>query len=341
MSGTQSTPIAPGTDVLVTGATGFTGSYLVRRLVDEGLSVRAIARHTSNVEPFEGLPIRWFRGEIYDSVLVREAMHDVRYVFHLAACYRDPKAATDEYAKVHVHSTKLLAREALQNPTFARFIHTSTIGVHGHVARPPADEESPYSPGDAYQDTKLEAEQWLRKFASDNSLPFTIVRPAAIFGPGDRRLLKLFKFAERGWCPLLDRHNTLYHLIHVEDLTRFYLNVATHSAALSEVFICGNESPTDIRSIVDTVGEFLGKKPRYVSFPSRPMFMLADFSERLCKVLNVAPILYRRRLAFFTKDRSFDTRKSRRLLNFTCRFDNTSGLLQTAEAYVRKGWIRR
>lgn len=337
----QPISIAPGTPVLVTGGTGFTGSRLIRRLIKEGASVRAIARRSSNIAPFDGLPVRWFRGDVYDPGVIHDAMKDVHFIFHLAACYRDPKAATDEYLKVHVDSTKLLAREALESPGFERFVHTSTVGVHGHIAAPPATEEAPYSPGDSYQDSKLEAELWLREFAPENGLPFTVVRPAAIFGPGDRRLLKLFKFAKRGWCPLLDHHNTLYHLIHVDDLVAFFLTVATRPAALNEVFICGNKTPTDVRSIIEVLGEFFGKKPHFISLPSGPLFVLADFSERVCKLLNVAPILYRRRLAFFTKDRSFDTSKSRRLLDFHCEFDNASGLLQTGEAYLQAGWIRR
>jgi len=335
----QPSSIAPGTPVLVTGGTGFTGSHLIRRLVKDGVSVRAIARRSSNIEAFSGLPVQWFHGDIYDPNLIREAMSGVHYVFHLAACYRDPKADTEEYAKVHIDSTKLLVHEALKNPEFERFIHTSTIGVHGHIMDPPANEEAPYSPGDVYQETKLEAELWLREFGPENGLPFTIVRPAAIFGPGDRRLLKLFKFAKRGWCPLLDHHNTLYHLIHVDDLVNFYLTVAAHPAALQEVFICGNEVPTDVKSIIEVLGKFFDKKTRFISLPSGPLFILADCSEAISKLLKVAPILYRRRLAFFTKDRSFDTSKSRRLLNFRCKFDNSSGLLQTAEAYKKAGWI--
>jgi dihydroflavonol-4-reductase len=333
------TQIPAGTTVLVTGATGFTGANLTRRLVQDGLRVRALARETSNIEPLEDLDVEWLRGDVYDPALVAEAMRDVEYVFHLAACFRDPKAASDEYGKVHVDSTKLLAQQAVRNRNFKRFVHTSTMGVHGHIENPPGSEESPYSPGDLYQQTKLEAELWLREFSAQQGLPFTVVRPTAIFGPGDRRLLKLFKFAKRGWCPLISNHDTLYHLIHVDDLTSFYVHVATHPAALGEVFLCGNETYTSLRAIIDLLGDFFDTRPKYVSLPRGPMFMLADASEWVSAKLGVSPILYRRRLAFFTKDRAFDTDKSRRLLGFECKYDNESGLLDTARAYRAAGWI--
>lgn len=327
------------TTVLITGATGFTGANLTRRLVEDGLRVRALARKTSNIESLRDLDVEWVRGDVYDPVLIREAMRGVEYVFHLAACYRDPKASSDEYFKVHLDSTKLLAQQAIRGRNFKRFVHTSTVGVHGHIENPPGSEESPYSPGDLYQRTKLEAELWLREFGVEHGLPFTVVRPAAIFGPGDRRLLKLFKFAKRGWCPLISNHDTLYHLIHVDDLTSFYVRVATHPLALSETFLCGNESHTSLRAIIDLLGEYFDTRPKYVSLPRGPMFMLADASEWMCAKLDVSPILYRRRLAFFTKDRAFDTGKSRRLLGFDCQYDNESGLLDAARGYQAAGWI--
>ena len=193
--------IPTGTSVLVTGATGFTGANLSRRLAEDGLRVRAVARETSNVEPLSDLDIEWLRGDVYDPALIEQAMQGVEYVFHLAACFRDPKAASDEYGKVHVDSTKLLAQQAIQNPDFKRFVHTSTMGIHGHIEEPPGSEESPYSPGDLYQDTKLEAELWLHEFGKEHDLPYTVVRPTAIFGPGRQAPVKALQVRQEGLVP--------------------------------------------------------------------------------------------------------------------------------------------
>jgi len=338
--GAERSPPLSGSTVLVTGGTGFTGSNLVRKLVDtEGVEVRGIARPSSEIDGDLAEAVAWYRGDVYDADVVEEAMDGVNYVFHLAACFRDPAADDDEYRKVHVESTKLLAEAARQQPSFQRFVHTSTIGVHGHVEDPPADEEAPYNPGDLYQKTKLEGELWVRDFAEERGLPLAVLRPAAIMGPSDRRLLKLFKFAKYGVFPLLDGHDTRYHLIHVEDLTDCMLLSAHHRDALGEVFICGNTEPSSVVDILTQIGDMLGKKVRFIHLPSGPLFMLADATEWISDRLGVEPILYRRRVAFFTKDRAFDTRKLRDTLDFSYRYNNETGIRDTARGYMDRGWL--
>ncbi|QXD16205.1 NAD-dependent epimerase/dehydratase family protein [Rhodocaloribacter litoris] len=328
-----------GERVLVTGATGFTGRVLVHRLLTTGARVRAIVRSPARLPDGLRDAVEVYQGNVYDPEVVRASMPGIRYVFHLAACYRNAGAADDEYEKVHVVSTRLLAEAARQQPDFRRFVHVSTVGVHGHVATGLADETAPFQPGDIYQETKLAGEQWVRSWAAQTELPLTVVRPAAILGPGDRRLLKLFKFARRGVFPLLDGHNTRYHLIHVKDLVSCILLCARHPAARGEVYICGNTEPTDVVSMLTQIGTLLGRRVRFVSLPSAPLFLLADGVEWISKRLGIEPILYRRRLAFFTKDRAFDTRKVREHLGFSPRFTNETGIADTVQGYLKAGWL--
>jgi nucleoside-diphosphate-sugar epimerase len=323
----------------VTGGTGFTGANLLRKLTDLEVEVRGIARESSQIDPDLEKAVTWYRGDVYDPKVVRSAMDGVNYVFHLAACFRDPGATDEEYRKVHVDSTQLLAEAALEQPNFHRFIHTSTIGVHGHVVEPPADETAPYNPGDIYQDTKLEGELWVRDFAEQHSLPMVVIRPAQIMGPTDRRLVKLFRFAKYGVCPLLDGHNTKLHFIHVEDLTDCMILVSYHQDALGEVFICANAEPTSLVETVTLASEILGTNVWFPSLPSRPLFILADIVERLSKRIGVEPILYRRRMAFFTKDRCFDASKLQEMLEFEYTYDNGTGILDVLEGYQEVEWL--
>jgi len=332
--------IPAGTKVLVTGATGFTGSVLVRKLVQGGAIVHAIARPSSNLEPFKDLDIRWFRGDVFDPAVITDAMRDVSFVFHLAAAYREAKAGAEMNRKVHIESTKLLAQAAGANPQFKRFVHVSTVGVHGHIENPPADEQYPFNPGDIYQQTKAEAELWLRDHAKTAGLPITVIRPAAIYGPGDKRLLKIFKMVQWPVFPILGRGKCLYHLIHVEDLTDCMILASQHPAALNEVFICGNPEPVTLEHMARTIAEELGRRIRIIRVPAWPFFAAGAVCEALCKPFGIEPPIYRRRVAFFTKDRAFNTGKLRDRLSFTCKYSNETGLVATAKWYIEKGWLK-
>ncbi|MDH3327694.1 MAG: NAD-dependent epimerase/dehydratase family protein [Desulfobulbaceae bacterium] len=332
--------IPAGTPVLVTGATGFTGIVLTRKLVEAGLKVSAVARKSSNLSPLSDLNITWFRGDVFDEEVMRQAVEGQEYVFHVAAAFREAKSTEQDYWDVHVRSTQIICEEVLKNPEFKRYVHVSTIGVHGHIDNPPATEEYRFSPGDGYQRTKLQAEEWLNDFATDNRLPYTIIRPAAIYGPGDQRLLKLFKMALKPFFLLLGNGKCMYHLVHVDDLTNTFIIAATHPDALGETFISGANEPIAIADIARIVAEHFNRKMRVVRLPIGPFFLAADICEAICRPLRIEPPIYRRRVAFYSKDRHFDISKMRNILGYEPRHGNKEGITETADWYVEQGWLR-
>jgi dihydroflavonol-4-reductase len=328
-----------GSKILVTGASGFTGSLLVRKLCEAGHSVRAIARDSSNLEHLKDLPIDWFRGNVYHKETVEAAAKDIEYVFHVAALFRSAKDDDEEYRLVHLESTKLLAGAVLHNPSFKRFIHVSTMGIHGHIPNPPGNEESPYAPGDVYQETKLEAELWIRKFSKDHGLPLTVIRPCGIYGPGDMRLLKIFKMVKWPVFPILGFGKCLYHLVHVEDLTDAMILSASHEKALGEYFLVGAESHIRLQDIASIVAKELSKRLFVLKIPVLPFFILADITEALCKPLGIEPLIYRRRVAFYTKDRSFDVSKIKNTIGFSPAHTNEKGIKETTQWYKKNNYL--
>ncbi|MEO0368150.1 MAG: NAD-dependent epimerase/dehydratase family protein [Pseudomonadota bacterium] len=326
--------------VLVTGATGFTGIHLVKKLCASGARVRAIARASSDRSELNDLNIEWFIGDVFDEATVAEAVKGVTTVFHVAAAYREAKISDEVYWNVHVKSTHLLAKQALAQPNFKRFLHVSTIGVHGHIEEPPADEEYRFAPGDEYQTTKVEAEEWIKDFAKTNELPLTVVRPAGIYGPGDRRLLKVFKMAKLPVTPILGFGcQNLYHLIHVDDLTDFMIVAAQSEKTLGEVYICGNSSAISFKDMVKIIANNLNRKARFLRLPVTPFFILGDLCELICKPFGIEPPIYRRRVAFFNKDRSFDTSKMTDHTGFECRLDNEQGITELTQWYQKQDWL--
>lgn len=332
--------IPEDTLVLVTGGTGFTGAVLVRKLLEAKLRVRVIARPSERATLLKESGCEVILGQVYDPEVVKQATNNIEYIFHLAAAFREPGIGDEVYEWVHVESTKLLAQAVAGNDNFKRFIHISTIGVHGHIEEAPADEEYRYSPGDQYQNTKLEGELWIRNYSQTHALPLSVIRPAAIYGPGDRRLLKLFKMARWPVCPLLGFGKCLYHLTHVEDLCDAFILAAHHPNALGQVFICGDEHPIAMKDIIRLIAKELGTRPIFIRIPVTPFFVIADICEILCKKMGIDPPIYRRRVAFFTKDRAFNTSKIRNMLGYRTMYDNTTGILSTLKWYRQEGWMK-
>lgn len=328
-----------GVRVLITGATGFTGKVLAEKLTALGANITAIARGSSNIDALSTLNISWVRGEVYDAETIRAATKDVDYIFHLAAAFREEKDNDEAYRQVHVTSTQLLAEQAIKNPSFKRFIHVSTVGVHGHIKEGLADENYRFSPGDGYQRTKLEAEHWLNDWAPKEGLPYSIVRPAPIYGPGDGRLLKLFKMINKGYLLILGKGKCIYHLVHVDDLTNLIMLAATHDKARSETFIAAGETPIALEEMGQLIAAHLGKKLKVVRLPIGPFFLVADVCKAICAPLGIQPPIYRRRVAFYTKDRKFNIEKSKKVLGYIPQHSNAEGLAETADWYRHQRWL--
>lgn len=328
-----------GRRVLVTGATGFTGRVVTRKLLDAGAEVRAIARASSDPGDLANSAVTWYRGDVFDPDVVREAARDVEYVFHLAAAFREEKSSDDDFRRVHVTSTQLLAEQCVGRPDFKCFVHVSTVGVHGHIESGRADEDYRFAPGDGYQRTKLEGELWIREFAAANDLPYTVIRPAPIFGPGDMRLLKIFRMVARGYLLMLGKGRGMYHLVHVDDLANTILLAGITERALGEVMISAGDEPISIEDVSRIIARALGRTVRTVRLPIQPFYWASDICKVICTPLGIQPPLYRRRVDFYTKDRQFDNRKIRELLDYEFGYDNEKGIVETANWYREQGLI--
>ena len=326
--------------VLVTGATGFTGQALCRKLAAAGAHIRAIARPTSNVSALNDVEIEWVRGDVFDEGTLTKAAQDINYIFHVAAAFNEEMESIEDYRKVHVYSTQILAKLVTGKPEFKRFLHVSTVGVHGHIEAERADENYRFAAGDDYQVTKLEAEQWLHQYASETGLPYSVIRPAAIYGPGDRRMLKLFKMANMGFVLMLGKGKGMLHLVHIDDLVNIMLLAATHEKGQGEVFIAASdEGPISIIQMAKKIGKYTGKDPLTIRMPLWPFYLAADVSSAIFPRLGLRPPIYRRRVDFYTKDRKFDNRKTRELLGYFSQKDYDTGFAETVEWYKEKGLI--
>ena len=323
--------------VLVTGATGFTGNHLVRSLTADGHRVRALVRSAARAASLPaGVDVR--EADITDPRAVAKAVDGVGTIYHLAAAYREASHREESYHEVNVGATQNLL-EAASAQGVERFVHCSTVGVLGHVANPPADESAPYSPGDPYQRTKCEAEILALSYARDRGLPLAVARPTAIYGPGDTRLLKMFRMVANGTFIMLGKRDIYYHMVFIDDLVAGLRLLGTHPKALGEVFILGGERYYTLSTITALIAGLLGVRPPWVRLPARPFQIAGSLCEAICVPLGIEPPIYRRRVDFFTKSRAFTIAKAQRLLGYQPQVPLEAGLRATLDWYIRNGHI--
>ncbi|MDP3921359.1 MAG: NAD-dependent epimerase/dehydratase family protein [Candidatus Omnitrophota bacterium] len=325
--------------ILVTGATGFTGGYLVDALVERGHRVRALVRRKSGVTKLIAKGVELEVGDIRDAALVDRAVGGCEKVFHLAALYRDQSATKEDYWNVNVEGTQNII-DACLNHGVKRLVHCSTMGVHGAVAEIPGNEDSPFNPGDEYQRTKLLAEGRVWKASAERGLAMSIARPAAIYGPGEERFVKLFGSIQRGYFVMIGSGKTYYHMVYVTDLVEGLIQCAESDRAAGEAFFFGDENYVTLNDLAGKIAHILGVRVPRLHLPVWPFYAAAALCEAVCLPLGLRPPLYKRRVDFFTHNRAFDISKARDRLGYAPRVSLAEGLSKTATSYRAEGSLK-
>jgi nucleoside-diphosphate-sugar epimerase len=256
----------------------------------------------------------------------------------VAAVYRTAGHPDAYYREINVTGTERLL-EAAADAGVRRFVHTSTVGVHGHVANPPADETAPFAPGDVYQATKAEAEALALRFHRDRGLPVAVVRPGAIYGPGETRLLKLFRAIARRRYAVVGDGRTFYHPVYIDDLVDGFLLALERPEAVGEAFLICGPSYVSQDELASMIARATGGGVLPLHLPAAPFQWAGDLVEAICVPLGLEPPLHRRRVDFWTKSRAFSIDKARRRLGYSPRVDLEEGIARTAAWYREAGWL--
>jgi len=323
--------------VLVTGATGFTGRHLARALAARGDSVRALVRGA--LGPAElGAGVEPCQGDLRDPAALARAVAGIDVVYNVAAVYRQAGLPAAEYRAVNAEAVGVLV-EAAARQGVGRVVHCSTVGVHGDVEHPPADEEAPLRPGDIYQVTKLEGERIAREAGARAGIEVVVARPSGIYGPGDRRLLKLFRGVARRRFLVLGSGEIFYHLTYIDDLVEGFRLCGGHPAAAGRTYILAGGEVTTLNELVRRIASAAGVRPPSVRLPVWPAWLAGAATEGVCVPLGLEPPLYRRRVDFFTKSRAFDISRARRELGYAPRVSLDEGIRRTLAWYREEGWI--
>ena len=327
-----------GKNIAVTGATGFLGGHLCERLISEGFNVSILARDPDKAKKFEDRVSKIVIGDIADKKIIAELVEGADIVIHLVSNFRTASGPPESYHHINVDGTAAVL-EASKKAGVKRLVHCSTIGVHGSVKSTPANEESPFNPGDLYQKTKVESETMVRASIGKSAMEIVIIRPCSIYGPGDMRMLKMFKMLSKRLFLLVGPCRENFHAVYIDDLVNGFMLAMEKPEAAGETFIIGGESYLALKDYINVVADAVGAPPPWLKFPYWFFYSAAVVCEAICVPLRIEPPLHRRRVRFYKNNRAFSIKKAQKILGYKPVVDLKSGMKKTASWYRENGYL--
>lgn len=325
--------------ILVTGGTGFTGKALVKRLLDDGHQVVAMDyKEGVKTQELRAWGAEVVIGTVTDRDCVKRCLEGVDVVHHLAAAFREMTVPEKYYWDVNVGGTRIMLEEAFARKV-KKFVNCSTCGVHGNVRVQPGTEESPIEPADYYQKTKYEAEPIVLEYVK-KGMPCTIIRPAAIYGPGDpERFHMIFKRVATGTFPMFGNGKTIYHPAYIDNLVDAFVLAQDPAKGNGEAYLIADEHYVEIEDLVKRIARVMGVNVRIPHYPIWPVIIVGHIVEKACKPFGIAPPIFPRRVDWYRMNRAFSIEKAKRDLGYKPRVGLDEGLRKTYEWYKQQGLL--
>ncbi|MFW9930259.1 MAG: NAD-dependent epimerase/dehydratase family protein [Candidatus Thorarchaeota archaeon] len=327
-------------NILITGGTGFIGSRLALSYLKKGDKVSVLGQENTEAEKENSTLIKDNGAEvILASVLDKDIINQITinkdYIFHFAAAQHEMNIPDQKFWDVNVEGTKNIISSAISNGV-KRFIHGSTIGVYGSL-QGEINEESPTNPNNIYEQTKLEAEKLV--LSNVDKIPTVVIRIPETFGPGDRRLLKLFKGIKKNAFVMVGKGKNLHHLMYIDDLIEGMYLASENNEAVGQIFLFAGQKAITTNEMISIIARNFNNNFPKIRLPLTPMMLTAVFLEKTLRPLGIQPPLHRRRMDFFVKGYQLSTKKSNKILGFSPKFDFDTGVKETKKWYEQNGLL--
>ena len=329
--------------VLVTGASGFLGQYLVIELLDAGYKVRGTYHTPSKKDLLEKIGVEPVRFDLADESTFPRVVENIDAIIHLAAYYTFT-GKKELYRKLNIDATEKLARAAIKK-NVDRFIYCSSTEAIGPVDNPPGDENSPSNPQNEYGKSKLEAEKRIISLAREG-LKYTIIRPSGLYGPGninDVSYWFITGYAKRGLPSkvMIGDGKAYIQFAHVKDVARgFRLALENDEASFNEVFIISEDRYYTYQEVYEILYKITGIEPPKIKLSPGLARFLLTFTEIYDKLKGEGNIMYRRMIVdSVTKHRAYSIRKAMSKLGYMPQYNLEKGLRETIDWYREKGYI--
>jgi nucleoside-diphosphate-sugar epimerase len=328
---------------LVVGGTGFLGSYIADELLRKGFEVRATTRQKSaselkNVTVTQG--VEYIYADVLEPDSMIPAMHGVDFVFTCFGLLGKWGVPDQDYRNVNVLGLQNVLN-AIPGKQIRQLIHISSAGVLGPLPNTVvADESYPFNPSNIYERTKCEAEEKVIRHAGQHGVPFTIIRPEFVYGPGDMHVFGLFRAVKDHKFLFIGKGESLLHPTYVDDFVRGVFLCIGNKIALGKTYLITGRQAVSVRELSTAIASATDVRMPSIGIPTWIAFTAARAFESVAKIVNHRePLLTRARVKFFTENRAFDCSRARQELGYAPEVGLDEGIRRTVAWYREKGLL--
>ena len=325
--------------ILVTGSTGFIGSYFIPMLLHQGHTVKLLVRNEEKARKLFGNTCDYHIGDITDRSSLKGCCDGIDIVFHLVAKSGNDlptKENFEIFRKINVEGTENIIAECTN---VKKFIYVSSTAAMGLVKENPISEKSKCNPELPYQVSKYEAENLIRKKCKDN-FPGIIVRPSKVYGVNETNYtyLTLAKLVKKGFFLKIGNGHNYTSNIYVHDFARF-LVCLVDNGRIGETYIVSSDKSIDFIESGKIIADELGIQLRVVKISPYIMLMASSILERIFTILGRKPVVTRRNIQMTLQDRVYDVSKVKREVGFTPEVSMEEGIRKVIRWYKKKGSV--
>lgn len=325
--------------VLVTGATGFIGSFVAEYFLNEGFDVRCTVRPTSSLRWLKDKPLTTVETTFETPESLQEAVQGVDYIVHIAGTIAEFNF--QGYLRGNRDVTYNLLRAAeIYNPSIKKFLFVSSQTAVGPslALDMPVDETTECKPITRYGRSKLEAEKEVLKFK--DVFPVTIIRLPAVYGPRDTALVDMFRIVRKRIAPIIGFTEKYISIIHSDDVARGIYVATVSEQTNGEILFLSSDKYYSWSYLIKEMQKAIGKKAITLRVPHLVVFVAGFLSELFGYISGKAPVFnYEKAKDFTQKYWICSAEKARKMLGFSPKVSIEQGFRSTYKWYVDNGWI--